>query len=71
MSKIYTRIGDQGKTSLFSGERFLKSDLQIEAYGCIDELSSVLGTVVSYLKETMLELDKEIKKCQVENACQK
>ncbi|MGD9373952.1 MAG: ATP:cob(I)alamin adenosyltransferase [Desulfobacterales bacterium] len=52
MSKIYTRSGDQGKTSLFSGERFLKSDLRIEAYGCLDELSSVLGTVASYLKET-------------------
>ena len=36
MSKTYTRAGDQGKTRLFSGERFLKSDLRIEAYGCID-----------------------------------
>jgi cob(I)alamin adenosyltransferase len=71
MLKIYARSGDQGKTSLFSGERFLKSDLRIEAYGCIDELSSVLGTVASYLKETKPELDKEIKRCQVDNACQK
>jgi cob(I)alamin adenosyltransferase len=33
MLNIYTRSGDQGKTSHFSGDLFLKSDLQIESYG--------------------------------------
>lgn len=41
--KIYTRTGDEGKTSTFSGERVLKSDSAIEAYGTVDELNSVLG----------------------------
>ncbi|WDP92512.1 MAG: cob(I)yrinic acid a,c-diamide adenosyltransferase [Desulfobacter sp.] len=43
--KVYTGKGDEGKTSLFSGERILKSHPRIEAYGEIDELNSLLGTV--------------------------
>ncbi|PIP64773.1 ATP:cob(I)alamin adenosyltransferase [Candidatus Roizmanbacteria bacterium CG_4_9_14_0_8_um_filter_34_12] len=44
---IYTRTGDDGTTTLFGGKRVLKSDSQVEAYGSIDELSSVLGMVIS------------------------
>ncbi len=43
--KVYTGTGDKGKTSLFSGERLSKAAPRIEAYGEIDELSSVIGTV--------------------------
>lgn len=43
--KVYTGTGDRGKTSLFSGERLLKSDRRIEAYGQIDELNSFIGAV--------------------------
>ena len=43
--KIYTGTGDRGKTSLFSGERVLKSDRRIEAYGDVDELNSLLGAL--------------------------
>ncbi len=48
--KIYTKTGDRGETSLFSGKRLSKDDLRIEAYGTIDELNSHLGVLTSLLK---------------------
>jgi len=45
--RIYTKSGDSGETSLFSGGRVAKDHLRVEAYGCLDELSSVLGMVCS------------------------
>ncbi len=47
MSKIYTKSGDKGSTSLVSGERKLKSDFQIDLYGDVDELNSIIGIVAS------------------------
>ncbi len=41
--KIYTRTGDQGETSLFSGGRVPKHHLRVESYGTVDELNSVIG----------------------------
>lgn len=41
--KIYTRTGDDGTTSLFSGGRVAKHHLRVESYGTVDELNSVLG----------------------------
>lgn len=43
--KIYTRTGDAGQTSLGSGGRVPKSDLRVEAYGTVDELSAALGVL--------------------------
>ncbi|MBQ2489181.1 MAG: ATP:cob(I)alamin adenosyltransferase, partial [Bacteroidales bacterium] len=40
---IYTRKGDDGKTSLIGGEKVWKSDERVEAYGTVDELNSHVG----------------------------
>ena len=40
---IYTRKGDDGKTSLIGGEKVWKSDERVEAYGTVDELNSHIG----------------------------
>ena len=40
---IATTGGDQGQTSLIGGDRISKADLRVEAYGAIDELTSVMG----------------------------
>ncbi len=45
--KIYTKTGDKGKTSLYGGTRVSKSNLQIEAYGTVDELNSFIGLALS------------------------
>ncbi len=41
--KIYTRSGDDGSTSLFSGERVSKTSLRVEACGTLDELNCAIG----------------------------
>ncbi|MBE1207466.1 cob(I)yrinic acid a,c-diamide adenosyltransferase [Aminobacter carboxidus] len=43
LNKIYTRTGDDGTTGLGSGERRLKSDLRVEAYGGVDEANACIG----------------------------
>lgn len=49
--RIYTRTGDQGQTSLFSGERVDKDALRVEAYGTLDELNSLLGLALSFVQD--------------------
>lgn len=49
MSKIYTRTGDGGQTSLVGGTRVSKTHPRLEAYGTIDELSSHLGLLAALL----------------------
>jgi len=47
MVRIYTRTGDDGTTSLGTGERVEKSSLRIGSYGTVDELNSTLGVARS------------------------
>ncbi len=44
--KVYTKTGDDGTTSLFSGGRVEKDHPRLEAYGTLDELNAVLGLLV-------------------------
>jgi cob(I)alamin adenosyltransferase len=44
-SKIYTKTGDKGQTSLLGGTRVSKHHIRIEAYGTVDELNSHIGLV--------------------------
>jgi cob(I)alamin adenosyltransferase len=46
-TRIYTKTGDDGTTGLYSGARVPKTDLRIEAYGTVDELSSAIGVVLA------------------------
>ncbi len=49
MSKIYTRTGDNGTTSLVGGKRVSKTDPRLDAYGTIDELNSFIGLMQSVM----------------------
>src|SRR5579863_6617641 len=43
ITRVYTRRGDTGQTSLAGGQRLPKNDARIEAYGTVDELNSFIG----------------------------
>ena len=47
LTKIYTRTGDAGQTSLSGGQRVAKDSLRVAAYGTVDELNSGLGVAVA------------------------
>ena len=45
LNKLYTKTGDEGSTALVDGSRVSKDSLQVDTYGEVDELNSVLGAV--------------------------
>ncbi|HEX6724809.1 MAG TPA: cob(I)yrinic acid a,c-diamide adenosyltransferase [Gaiella sp.] len=47
LTKIYTRGGDAGETSLGDGTRVSKLDGRIEAFGTVDELNAALGVLLA------------------------
>ena len=51
ITKVYTRTGDDGTTSLVGGVRIRKTDVRLEAYGTIDELNAHLGLLIALLSE--------------------
>jgi len=51
ITKVYTRTGDKGTTSLVGGVRIKKSSPRLEAYGTVDELSAHLGLLIAMLPE--------------------
>src|SRR5215831_3153544 len=47
LTRIYTRTGDAGETSLGDGSRVTKLDARIVAFGAVDELNSLIGVVLA------------------------
>ena len=62
--KIYTGGGDRGKTGLFSGERVAKSNPQVDAYGDVDELNSMLGALAASLPAEWLDISEQLQRIQ-------
>ena len=58
LSRIYTRTGDQGETSLGDGTRVAKTHPRVVAYGCVDELNSTLGLI--RLNDLHDEIDRQL-----------
>ena len=52
LTRIYTRGGDKGKTSLGDGSRVFKDDFRLEAIGDVDEANATLGLIVLSLEKT-------------------
>jgi cob(I)alamin adenosyltransferase len=47
LTRIYTRTGDAGETSLGDGSRVTKLDPRIQAFGTVDELNSLVGLALA------------------------
>lgn len=48
ITKVYTKTGDKGLTSLVGGQRVSKASIRVDSYGDVDELNAVLGIVRSH-----------------------
>jgi cob(I)alamin adenosyltransferase len=64
ISRVYTKSGDAGETSLVDGSRVSKADPRVVAYGDVDELNSLLGVARVGLADP--ELDEALGKIQNE-----
>ncbi|RWO85443.1 cob(I)yrinic acid a,c-diamide adenosyltransferase [Mesorhizobium sp.] len=64
LNKIYTRTGDDGTTGLGTGERRLKSDLRIDAYGTIDEANACIGMARIHTAATHPAIDAMLGRIQ-------
>ena len=64
LNKIYTRTGDDGTTGLGTGERRLKSDLRVEAYGTVDEANACIGMARLHTGAAHPELDAMLSRIQ-------
>ncbi len=52
---IYTKTGDKGTTALFGGKRVWKYDLQVEAYGMVDEATACIGLAHNSIKDISIK----------------
>jgi cob(I)alamin adenosyltransferase len=56
LTRIYTRGGDQGETSLGDGTRVPKQSLRVEAYGTVDEANAAIGVARRHAKAAALDM---------------
>ncbi|QEY59593.1 cob(I)yrinic acid a,c-diamide adenosyltransferase [Pseudomonas sp. C27(2019)] len=70
LSKIYTRTGDDGQTSLADGRRVNKSHPRIEAIGALDEFNSQLGLLLADLQEQQKKVTQLQEVIDVLTPCQ-
>ena len=63
LTRIYTRGGDRGQTSLGDGSRVAKHDLRVAAYGTVDETNSVIGLARLHTAEDA-EIDAMLSRIQ-------
>jgi cob(I)alamin adenosyltransferase len=66
VTRIYTRKGDDGSTSLWYGGRVAKTDPRTEAYGAIDEAGAMLGVARSLCGPDSAELAADLLRLQRE-----
>jgi len=55
ISKVYTRTGDTGETSLVGGARVSKASVRVEAYGDVDEVNSIIGLARARLQDAEID----------------
>jgi cob(I)alamin adenosyltransferase len=66
VTRIYTRKGDDGTTTLWYGGRVPKTDARTEAYGSIDEAGAALGVARSLCGPEDAELAADLLRLQRE-----
>lgn len=62
--KIYTKTGDSGHTSLYTGERIAKNEPVIEAIGSVDECNSAIGVVLATLPASCHSVKAQLTRIQ-------
>ena len=64
LNKIYTKTGDDGTTGLGNGERRLKFDIRVEAYGTVDETNACIGMARLHTAGSDPDLDRMLSRIQ-------
>ncbi len=64
LNKIYTKTGDTGTTALGNGERRMKYDLRVSAYGTVDEANACIGMARLDTAKSDPELDGALMRIQ-------
>lgn len=70
LDKIYTKTGDQGKTSLITGERVEKGGDRVDTFGTVDELNSVIGLMRTWALQSesaLVRAESEVTLQQIQN----